>query len=90
MNITPDNLLEAHQQCIADIEAYDYFQHVYARLYEIYETYGDPKDLTEPSTICEFWNDFWMRLPDHMAIHRQPFFLICDLAEGSYIEEDEQ
>lgn len=84
MNITMDNVVEAHQKCIADIAAYDYYAHIYRKLSEAV----DPVTITDPAAICGFWNDFWCALPDHMAIHRNPFDLICDIAEGSYLDED--
>jgi hypothetical protein len=35
--------------------------------------------------IYSFWNDFWNRLPDDSSIHRTPFYMVCDLAEGDYL-----
>lgn len=39
--------------------------------------------------ISSFWNKFWWCLPDSRSIHRPPFNEICDMAEGSYLQQGE-
>ena len=31
--------------------------------------------------LFDLWNTMWIRLPDHPAIRRTPFLLLCDLCE---------
>lgn len=40
--------------------------------------------------IIEMCNDFWLDLPDTPAIRREPFFLLCDIAEHCFDEEEQQ
>lgn len=50
---------------------------------------GNAFGLQDPEKICSFWNKFWYSLPDSKSIHREPFYQICDLAEGEYLQENE-
>lgn len=45
-------------------------------------------EILRPEDVCSFWNNVWTALPDSPEIRRPPFFQICDLAEGDYLEEE--
>ena len=50
----------------------------------LWEQVKDGRDITGLSDVelCEMLNDFWYILPDSKAIHRAPFYVLCDLCEG--------
>lgn len=56
-----------------------YYTSIYNNLlmksYMHFETASD-------ADIISFWNDFWFELPDSPAIHRVPFYDICDICES--------
>lgn len=84
--ITKANVAIAHKKCIAQVAENDY----YPRAYEVaVGILGEPDNITDASTICRFWNIVWAALPDTIEIHRAPFYLICDLAEGDYLDGGE-
>lgn len=88
MLITLDNVAQAHQLCFDAIEEQDYYQRLVFAAIDRYDEEGwDVTKTKDPNLICRFWNDVWAGLPDSRAIRREPFNLICDLAEGSYLEE---
>lgn len=71
------------------IKAFDYYQH-------LYHTALTRNNVTEEQImqqavsdddLCSLWNSMWAALPDHRAIQREPFYLLCDLCE--YPEQDE-
>jgi hypothetical protein len=70
-----------------------YENHYYVDLLEtLSEDFGGPGNsfgLQDPEKICSFWNRFWYSLPDNKSIHREPFYQICDLAEGEYLHMEE-
>ena len=84
--ITKANVAIAHKKCIAQVAENDY----YPRAYEVaVGILGEPVNITDASTICRFWNIVWGALPYTAEIHRAPFYLICDLAEGYYLDDGE-
>lgn len=48
----------------------------------------DYKSLSDRE-IVDVCNEFWCALPDSMSIHREPFTLLCDISEGSFLEEND-
>lgn len=76
MIITPDNIYDAHAKCAHDIFAKDYYVHI---ANDLIEHYGEPENAVD---IITFWQRFWESLPDNKAIQRDPFYLICDIAEN--------
>lgn len=83
MNVTKENVVEYHKLVLERVLAYDYFVYL---LTAVQKTYPDHEHLTDPNEICMFWNEFWGKLPDSPSIRRDPFFDICEMAEGSYLE----
>ena len=85
------NTIDKHKAVITEIFSHDYyverFLRVVTRKYP--NTNERIEDETNLSKICSFWNEFWFELPDSPSIHCGPFYMICDLAEGSYLEEPE-
>lgn len=79
-----NSVVEMHKSAINLIYQKDY----YISLFEKLSSFHVDKvfDMTDEEKICSFWNDFWFSLPDNNSIRREPFFLICDLAEGEYLE----
>lgn len=65
------------------IAVYDYYQH-------IWKAVKGERDIADSSdsTICQLMNDFWAALPDHPAIHRVPFYALCDLCTGEDIDNE--
>ena len=47
------------------------------------------QDETDLDKICSLWNTFWFSLPDSRVIHGYIFNLVCELAEGSYLNDGE-
>ena len=81
--ITTETVVASHRECINAVADYDY----YVNIFSIVAKNRQIMEMDDPTEICTFWNDFWYALPDTKAIHRAPFDLVCDLAEGSYLEE---
>jgi hypothetical protein len=77
-----------HRVCVKEILDNDF----YTRLFEL--TIAQ-EGLTLESLLAfdnvdkvfGFWNAFWFNLPDSPSIHRHPFYLVCDLAEGDYLRD---
>lgn len=84
MNVTKENVVEYHKLVLERVLAYDYFVYI---LSAVQKTYPECENYTDPNQICVFWNEFWGQLPDTPTIRRDPFYDICDMAEGSYLEE---
>ena len=89
MNIsTFHELLDLHEFTIQSIGSLDYYQDLFD---DTLDAFGLTPDsvvkMTDPEEIYSFWNGFWNRLPDSKAIRREPFFSVCDLAEGDYLVE---
>jgi hypothetical protein len=79
-----NEIIELHRQCLTAVIVEDYYVHVLAKLCK---HLPHPELITDPDKICTFWNDFWEQLPDSPSIRRGPFFKVCDLAEGGYLED---
>lgn len=79
-----ESVVEQHKLAVNLIYQKDY----YVSRFEKVAAHSAEKvfDLVDEKKICIFWNDFWFSLPDSGNIRRDPFFLICDLAEGAYLE----
>jgi hypothetical protein len=82
------DISEQSVKLVAAIKDFDYYQHLY-RAALVQE--GISEDLVlhalvPDQELCSLWNRMWSMLPDHPAIHRAPFSLLCDLCEQ--IEED--
>ena len=75
-------LKQRHNALVHRVTEEDYYPKVLKWMQEN-KTY----DLTNPFEICRFWNDFWFLLPDHGKIRHGPFFDICDMAEGEYLDD---
>jgi len=80
--LTESNLVEEHKKLVQAIYEYDYYVSAFEYIKDSFDLNFD-----SPEHICTFWNDFWYALPDHPAIHRDPFDRICDMAEGAYLGE---
>jgi hypothetical protein len=79
--IQRNEVLESHRDTLAACYFEQYYVHIvdhFAKTMQV-KTEGD---------VYAFWNRVWDALPDSPAIRRSPFFQICDLAEGSYLDED--
>lgn len=81
------NPIQLHKEVIEEIKNTDYFFTLYINL--VVKEYPDTRieDEQNQEKICSFWNIFWFLLPDSPSIHRGPFNKICELAEGSYLEQ---
>ena len=91
MNLTPENVLQFHEDTLCRIINEDYYPNVFMGLahnkkIQFNELISGLSQMEDLEKICSFWNEFWNALPDHPAIRTGPFFDICDLAEGSYLE----
>jgi len=71
---------EEHVALVEKVHAYDYYLDLFNKVRQYYI------DRQMSMYTPYFWNDFWLALPDHPAIHRAPFYEICDLAERIYDE----
>lgn len=47
-------------------------------------------DKLTPEVIVDFFNSFWMALPDSPSIHAPGFGLLCDIAENVFGFEDDE
>lgn len=93
-----NELIEMHLNCIEQVKLRDYYLN---RFQEVAERTGlawaHPETneiddtmlyrLDNPEKIVGFWNKFWCALPDSNAIHRKPFYQICDICEYDYRDE---
>lgn len=73
---------EEHDYLVSRVFAYDYYLDIFHQVLDEYTRKGIH------STSVSFWNDFWLALPDSPAIHRDPFYDICDIAERIFEDED--
>jgi hypothetical protein len=80
-----DTIVDMHRMAIGQIYSKDYYVEVFQKC----ASYNTEKvyNYMDEDQITSFWNKFWFSLPDTESIRREPFFLICDLAEGSLVEE---
>lgn len=76
MQVTINNIGQAHAKCIHEVIMNNYYTDI---ANELIETYGEPWNKDE---IVLFWHRFWSLLPDSKSIRRDPFYLICDIAEN--------
>lgn len=74
-------------ELLKDIREYDYYQNLLAMALVNKKITADQITRCELDDfqLCTLWNALWMMLPDHKAIQRTPFNLLCDLCE--YPEE---
>lgn len=85
-----DCLYSKHKEIIGKIFSHDYYVSRFLGVIASRNTNLESLiELEDPMEICSFWNSFWIALPDSGEIRREPFFEICDLAEGEYIEQTE-
>ena len=64
-----------------DIYCNNLFKHEMVNSGIIAERYSDAK-------IVDFANDFWLDLPDSPAIRTGPFWLLCDICESMFDEDE--
>jgi hypothetical protein len=81
MIITKENIQQVHAHCIEQVIFNDYYTDIANRLLE---SDGQPETTKD---IVLFWQHYWESLPDSSAIRREPFYLICDIAEKIFDEE---
>lgn len=67
-------MMKRHLEVLSRVHSNNYYVHLLE---------GIPSPIQDDE-IASFWNVFWARLPDSRTIHRQPFYDICDLAEGIF------
>jgi hypothetical protein len=72
---------EEHAKVVDLVYAHDYYIHIFNAVRKSYA------DRNMKTNTPYFWHDFWVDLPDTLAIRRAPFFQICDLAERIYDTE---
>lgn len=85
MNITPENIFEVHSQTLDAVYENDYYINILDSL--LNEVSSDNSEINTAEDIVNFWNRFWFALPDNKAIHRNPFYQICDICEFDYRED---
>ena len=83
-----DEAVQKHRSVYSQVYDEDYYLDIFERVCENYGGLGNCFALQDPLKINNFWNDFWYELPDSKHIHRNPFYDICDLAEGDYLMEN--
>lgn len=81
MQVTVNNIGQAHAKCIHEVIMNDYYTGIANTLLE---KYGEPWTTKD---IVMFWHRFWESLPDSKSIQRDPFYLICDIAENIFDPE---
>jgi hypothetical protein len=79
---TPEEILARHLEVLELCKSEDYYLRVVDSALKKYP------NIETPEEICCFWNDVWYGLPDTMAIRRKPFWEICNLAEGEYLDPE--
>jgi hypothetical protein len=84
VKLTPQNLFEEHKKLKAAIYDYDYYVATFERAKDSFIL-----DESNGEEICGFWSHFWYMLPHSLAIQREPFYRICDFAEGKYLFTNE-
>lgn len=78
------NISERSVDLLDHIVAYDYYQHIFEAALR---KWGVTKEqirerAVSDYTLCRVWNAMWGGLPDHPAIQRMPFDMLCDLCES--------
>ena len=76
MIVTPNNIKDRHKEVLSSVYNNDYYISLLPE--------GKPET---PIDIINYWNTFWMNLPDNKSIHRYPFYEVCDIAECRYDEQ---
>ena len=86
-SVGPTFIQRMSVELLKDIREYDYYQHLLAQAMANKHITADQitQGGLEDIQLCDLWNTMWMLLPDHKAIQRTPFNLLCDLCE--YPEE---
>lgn len=80
-------LQQKHQECVNAVYANDYYLKIFAKVLESRGYTQESVMNIDGWDIPLFWNDFWFELPDSPAIHRSPFYDICDLCEEEIDDE---
>ena len=70
------------QQVANQVVSSDYYLNQWKSVCKKNDTNTEQIGSLSEAKLCNLWNDFWAALPDSPAIHRTPFYQICDLAEG--------
>lgn len=67
----------------------DYFIALYHNTLEQHKIHldGINSGLYSDYVIVNMFNTFWGSLPDSMAIHREPFDLLCDICASGFNED---
>lgn len=81
---------EMMAQVQTDIYAEDYYVNLYREVLRQRSVTHDQISsgaLTDEQVVS-LANRFWERLPDSMAIRRDPFFVLCDVASWDYRDEE--
>jgi hypothetical protein len=73
-----------HRQVLRQIFDEEYFPYLAQQLMEA-DRYANIAETKDTCAICSFWSTFWFLLQDHQYEKNSLYFLICDLAEGSYL-----
>lgn len=83
MSVGPTFIQRMSVELVGDIREYDYYQSIFADALRVEGITVDQVTNCELTDIelCDLWNTMWIRLPDHPAIRRTPFLLLCDLCE---------
>lgn len=82
---TPQQVRQMHENLVKRIFAEDYYIKTYNFVAERRKV-----DLDDPASINAFWNDFWYLLPDSSAIRKGPFIDMCIMAEGEYLDNEDE
>lgn len=79
-------VLAMHHECLRRVQEEKYFLPIFDLLVRDLVSCSklQPEQLETVDNIAEFWNEFWIRLPDSPSIQCGPFWLICDICEFVY------
>ena len=77
-----------YQNSVIALESKVYSNEFYVSRWEYVKNGRDLQSLSDDD-LCSLLNEFWVALPDSMSIHREPFYVLCELCEGTMMQPTE-
>lgn len=83
------SLREEHIELLSKLYEENYYLQIFESMIADMGLDQNQVDHIPEVDIPSFWNQFWIELPDSQAIHRKPFYDICDMAEKIFDDDED-
>lgn len=77
-----------YQNSVIALESKVYSNEFYVSRWEYVKNGRDLQSLSDDD-LWSLLNEFWVALPDSRSIHREPFYDLCELCEGTMMQPTE-